>query len=341
MRWSWKRWGLISLGFSISLAVILTLYKFEWTGFGQGESVSTTTNKRDIDGNIVETTTTKNEPSKNLWDWLSLLGIPLSLTILGYILQQQERKNTEEKAKEEILQTYFDRLSTLLIDKNILAIAAKVYPPPWKLQRDDQPEITVTPEERELVDSAIDIIQARTLSILRRFEDDVERKTSVILFLIKAEIMIKAKLNFDGANLEGTDLSHNNLELIDLSNTFLSGADLSWSDIEKSNFSCADLSYADLSNTALVVSNLSWSDLIGANLSDADLNGANLSHADLRGANLKGAILFWANLKKIKWDNNTQWPDAAEVARAKNIPEALKQQLGIPSTTEPETPNHA
>jgi hypothetical protein len=80
---------------------------------------------------------------KTVWNWLELLGVPLALAVLGYILQQQQQKRAEtlskeqreiaaDEAKEEILQGYFDRLSTLLVDKNILAIATKVWAPRTK-----------------------------------------------------------------------------------------------------------------------------------------------------------------------------------------------------------------
>jgi hypothetical protein len=310
-----NRWRLILIGFGMSLAVILTLYKFEWTGFGQGDSVSTTINKKDADGNIVETITTTTEPGKTLWDWLSLLGVPLTLAILGYILQQQERSRANNEAKEEILQNYFDRLSTLLVDKNILAIAVKVYPPSEK-QGDDQPKRISTPEERELFDeerelfdSAVHVIRARTLSILRRFEGDGERKGSVIRFLIEADVISKAKLSL----------------------------------------SKADLRRADLRGAALIRANLSEADLSGANLYEAFLYDANLSEADLSRANLSRAFLYSANLSKatlegavlidIQWDEHTQWPAPTEVAKAKNLPEALKQQLRITDTPTLPAPN--
>ena len=396
VRWSWKRWGLVSLGFCISLAVILTLYKFEWTGFGQGESVSTTTNKRDVDGNIIETTTTSTDPRKNFWDWLSLLGVPLTLIILGYILQQQERNRAEalsreqrqrdertaqeqreiaaNEAKEEILQVYFDRLSTLLIDKNILAIARKVNFATDELQEYDQLETTTTFEERELLDASIDLIRARSLSILRRFGGDHQRINSVIRFLNESDIFEKTKLRFDEADLSKVDLKNTDLKGISLRKANLRGAILSRTDLSKANLEKAYLTGANLERANLVEANLEQALLLrailsrtylsGANLSGAYLEGANieganlieanlekayllgaiLKRADLEGANLLGAILSRtdlseANLKNIKWDDGTQWPVSTEVTKAQNIPEALKQQLGLTDT--PPTPDPA
>ncbi|MDB9529304.1 hypothetical protein PN498_25150 [Oscillatoria sp. CS-180] len=122
-----------------SLVTAIALYGWpDWTGIGRGQSVSVTT-ERDTQGNILKTVETNtSEPGKTLWDGLSLLGVPLSLAILGYWLQQQQQQQAEaaseeqreiaaNEAREDALQVYFDRLSALLVDKNLLALAAKVY----------------------------------------------------------------------------------------------------------------------------------------------------------------------------------------------------------------------
>ncbi|HAX75029.1 MAG TPA: hypothetical protein DCY88_04130 [Cyanobacteria bacterium UBA11372] len=139
--------------------------------------------------------------------------------------------------------------------------------------------------------------------------------------------------------------------------SFLNGTNLSGANLSGANLSRADLSGA----------NLSGANLSGANLSGANLRGTNLSGADLRGAKLSGAKLsvlidlsnkddqrqagrlshksFWRgliiqekngnteelrkNLASITWDENTKWGDIQELKTAENVPEALKQQLGI------------
>ena len=231
----------------ILLAVMMVTIKANnwanWTGFGGKESISKTITKKDSSGNVlsIETTTETiiREPGKTLWDWLSLLGVPLSLAILGFWLQRQQQKRTEaaskeqrdiaaNEAKEEVLQVYFDRLSTLLIDKNLLAIAIKIYP------QEEEREFTlqekeklakarierlanidqagkITPAEQELFDAAVDVIRARTLSILRRFNEDTERKPSIIRFLIEAEVISQAKLSLAKADLSKTNLRGANL----------------------------------------------------------------------------------------------------------------------------------
>jgi Pentapeptide repeats (8 copies) len=258
-------------------------------GFGKDKSISTEIVEKDKRGNITKIVeTTKHDDGKTLWDWLSVLGVPLSLLILGslfQILQQQraeevakaqrerdekvakaqrerdekvaeeQREIAEDETKEEVLQVYFDRLSVLLVDKNLLTIADKVNVTESE-RTESQPKIDATDEERVLLASAMVVIRARTLSILRRFENDPKRKTSVIRFLIEADIVSKLKLNLRWANLSGADLY----------GTSLSGANLG-----KANLSGANLGKANLS---------------GANLGKANLNGANLNGANLSGANL-------------------------------------------------------
>jgi hypothetical protein len=278
-----------SLTVALVVAVGITVVKIAepvlWpggVGLSKGESVTTKTVEsvgKNAQGQITKTVeTTKIDDGKTLWDWLSLLGVPLSLAILGYWLQQVQQKRAEdlakeqqkraedlakeqrelaaEETKEEVLQVYFDRLSVLLVDKNLLAISAELGTKEWNGRS--------TAEERELLDSAVDVIRARTLSILRRFEKDLERKNSVIRFLIEADIVSKLKLNLSKADLSKADLSKANL-----SNANLSNANLS-----KANLRGANLSKADLSGADLIVANLSKADLSGANLSGANLSGA-------------------------------------------------------------------
>ncbi|HEY9879769.1 MAG TPA: pentapeptide repeat-containing protein [Leptolyngbyaceae cyanobacterium] len=400
----------------------------DWLGLWGEKPVTTTVEgvSRDAQGNLIPTKiteTTKEEPGKTLWDWLSLLGVPLSLALLAWWLQGQQQKRAEiasreqqkraeEEAKEEVLQVYFDRISILLIDKNLLGIAAKVYP--TKVEDEVQPQEAATVDERELIGAATDVIRARTLSILRRFKDDCERKASVIRFLIETEVVSQLELDLSGADLRGTDLSSANLSNANLRDADLSGADLSGADLSgvdlrgvdlrdadlsgvdlsgvdlrgvdlrdahlfgtklcNADLRSANLSGADLSGAQLKGANLSSAHLSGAKLNNIDLGGINLSSADLssaklssvklrgaylsnaklrgadlRSANLSGADLFGADLsdadlsnadlsnvylsvadlRGVRANDTTIWPTPAEVAKANNIPDELKKQLGL------------
>jgi hypothetical protein len=296
---------------------------------------------------------------KTVWNWLELLGVPLALAVLGYILQQQQQKRAEtlskeqreiaaDEAKEEILQVYFDRLSTLLVDKNILAIATKVYPPE---EEHSEKVLAPTPEERELLSAVIDVIRARTLSVLRRFKDDAHRKSSVVRFLIEAEVISKARLSLSDADLSGANLSRTVLYGADLSGANLKGAYLQFANLRKANLGSANLEGANLNmadlkhanfassqnsglKTNLIGTQLNMANLQEANLFDAQLKGANLEFANLQGANLGFANLRFANLEAVEWNEKTRWYKPEEVAKAKNIPEKLQQQLGIEGTAE-------
>ena len=225
---------------------------------------------RQLSENETEEVTTTEASGKTVWDWLSLLGVPLSLFALGalfQIAQQQQaevaakelREQTEAEAKEEVLQVYFDRISVLLIDKNLLGIVGKT---------------DITTEQTELVDAGKNVIRARTLSILRRFGDDRELKAIVIRFLIETEVINRLKLNLSDADLLGANLSD-----VDLLGVNLSDANLSDVDLSSANLSDAKLGGAKLCNANLRDAYLSDADLSDANLSDAYLSNAYLSGA--------------------------------------------------------------
>ena len=370
-KFSWPTIALICfLGFVLGFGGFLFLPKL-WPGgigIGKDESVTTTTVEtieKDKQGKTVKkVTTTAHNDGKTLWDWGSLLGVPLSLAILGYVLQQEQQKRAEKlskeqqeraeklskeqrdiadnETKEEVLQTYFDRLSVLLIDRNLIALSNK------------SNSSTITPEEQELLDSSLDVIRARTLSILRRFENDAKRKTSVMNFLIETEIIGKSNLNLTEANLHAANLHAANLSRANLSGANLSeanlslanlyganlygayfyGANLRKANLYGANLYGANLFAANLSEANLFGANLKWANLNEANLkwanlSEANLFGANLSEANLSEANLSEADLYGANLEDIKWNSETVWPDKSAFTDAKNIPEDLKKELGL------------
>ena len=80
-----------------------TLDKIFWGDTKRSETVVSKTVETDKQGNTVKTIETiKDDEGKTLWDWLSLLGVPLSLAILGYILQEQQRKRADNESKEKV-----------------------------------------------------------------------------------------------------------------------------------------------------------------------------------------------------------------------------------------------
>ena len=304
--------GLIVISIQVLVVMVIVDNWADWTGFGRGDAIEIGI-KRDKSGDIVSIAT--SEPGKTLWDWLSLLGVPLSIAVLGIYYQRKEQKRIADNEKEEILQTYYDRLSSLIIEKNLLAISTRVYENPKRLvaivpyENLQVKHPIPTDEERELVTTAMDVIRARTLSILRRLKDDPVRKESVIQFLLDVDILGKTifnlshadlsginfvfldtgKAQFSDINLEFANLRNANLRGINLSGTKLSGADLSGSKLGGADLSNTSLVYAKLRDTGLMEANLSYADLRGADLRDAFLFDANLSNANLSGAKVGGS----------------------------------------------------
>ncbi len=308
----------------------------EWTGFGEDTTTEESVEKN-AKGQIQKFTyTTKYQSGKTLWDWLALFLVPALLAWLTYQLQQIAQKRSEQQAelereiatinlREEALQAYIDRMSELLINKNL------------SLSSD-------TPLQG--------VARIRTLTILRRMNEDRERKGSVIRFLIDAGLISSAaKLNLSSADLTGADLSGANLTSANLGDANLSGAILEHATLEgaylrHANLSSADLSGANLSGADLIAADPIGAKLLGAKLLGAKLIGANLSLADLRladltGADLGGAILAGADLDAaiLAGANldcvcliNTKYLTPSQVKVAKNWEKALyspefRQQL--------------
>jgi hypothetical protein len=315
--WRSPLWRLFIVGGVITLWLFRPIVWPGGWGIGKDHAVTTTSVEKDRNGNITKSVeTTKIDDGKTLWDWLSLLGVPASLIILGYRLQQIQQKRAEEAAKalrerdekaakelrerdekaaqelrdlaadetkEEVLQVYFDRVSVLLVEKNLLAISAN----------------RLHPGGKELISSSLNVIRARTLSILQRFKNDIERKNSVIGFLLEADIVNKLKLDLSGADLSGVDLSH---------------ANLSHANLKSVNLSHADLGCANLYRANLVGANLCHANLVGADLVDADLRLADLRNTKFVGANLSGANVTEEQLKDAKLCQTTL-PDGITLDR--------------------------
>jgi hypothetical protein len=141
-------------------------------------------------------------------------------------------------------------------------------------------------------------------------------------------------------NVVGSYLKSVNLSFIDLSRVYLKGANLSYANLSRSdrngaNFSSANLSFANLSRVDLSRANLRAANLSHADLSDgsyltqANFFSANLSHANLSGADLSGADLRYANLENVYWDEDTNWERVKGLETVANLPEDLKEQLGL------------
>jgi len=232
-----------------------------------------------------------------LYDWMQLLIIPIALAWIAARFNRVERKNEQtiatDNQQEAALQSYFDHLSELLIEKKL--------------------------RESRLGDEIRNVARMRTLTTL--YQLNTRRKEYLIGFLRESGLLASStntnvislrnadlrnidfhEINLDNidlseANFRGADLRSTNLYDTNLSNANLRGANLSGADLEAANLREAVLIYANLRRTHLYNTNLSGAFLNNANLRNAIIYQANLNHAVLIGADLRGAKLCEANLK--------------------------------------------
>jgi cell division protein FtsB len=202
---------------------------------------------------------------KTVWDWLALLIVPVVLVGFGlwFTAQQNQRQQqmenlraeaerelAEQRAQDEALQAYLDKMSQLILDRKLL-------------------EVEHGHAVHEQGDPVHTLAQARTSTAILRL--DAEHNESVTHFLISSGLSVRSK---DSARLlRGSTLSH----------AKLSGAHLPNADLGDADLSGADLSNALLDNADLMA-HLPNADLSGASLIGADLSGAVLDNANLSGA---------------------------------------------------------
>jgi hypothetical protein len=161
-------------------------------------------------------------------------------------------------SQDAALQTYFDQMSTLLLDKGLSG---------WV---DGGAK-----GDREVRTLA----RARTLAALERL--DPARKRLVVQFLMEANLISSAPgtepvMGLVGADLSGVDLTYS-----------APGEAQTHDAVPVADLSSADLTYADLSGADLGIV-MHGTRLVGADLRGADLNGAVIHDANLSGANLSG-----------------------------------------------------
>lgn len=292
--WRYLAIGLLALGILllVTWVCLLLFLNPELTGFGETPSFSV--DITDAEGNRTNAQIT--QLSRSFWDWLELLIVPGTLALLGiafqFLQQWQLRKSAkaqrliaEEREREDALQVYLDRLSVLLVDKNFFAKA-------------HNSQHNYLSNEWGILEAATSVINARTLSIIRRFEDDAGRKSSVIRFLIDTEIIRKANIN-----ISYIDLSKVDLRGTDLSEISLNGIKFDEADLREVNFRKSDLTGASFKDANLSLANLSSANLSSSNFSGANLNSADLRNVNLSNANFSETDLEEANLNKSQFEN--------------------------------------
>lgn len=303
----------------------------DWTGFGQSydenaleiiEVERENTSKKET---TKTTTTTKRlQPAKTLWDWMTLLLAPATLAGLGFWFQYLQEKNKQYKEeadkardadqqREQALQAYFDRLSELLVDRQLKKLLSQK--PVSRLSRALAEKNTtvysktklVTAELETIIDprGALDIVKARTLSLLKMFEEDIPRKVSVLSFLGDAGLLEQLDLDLIFIRLNGANLKQVNFFACKLGGANLQGTIFIGANLSHANLLGAQLDRADLFRANLSSANLSSANLTRANLQETDLKGANLNGATLLDTNLYNADLKETDLSNARfWNHN-------------------------------------
>ncbi|QLE39384.1 hypothetical protein FD723_01910 [Nostoc sp. C052] len=205
-------------------------------------------------------------------DWLIVIGVPLFLLLVSalitYMNNQAQLKITEQKQRDDVLNSYIQNMKELLLKKNTLL----------DFKKDD---VSTTLARTFTI---------TTLNQLNNSEEDTQgrnlRKGLVLRFLSES-LLINNELpivQFGGSTLESANFS---------------GASLSGHNFSNEDLSHADLTGADLSGATLKFAKLNGTNLTGANLKDATLNGATLSGTILKGADLSGAKFLDAKLEDV------------------------------------------
>src|SRR5947207_7705448 len=231
----------IILGIFVAVAAfIVAAYTFHWgwTGLIGSPKKTIITEITQPSNTKKVTTTIEDQPGKTLWDWLQVLGVLAIPIVVGFgtaFFTRQQAKTSEanrnqqhdtemqiaeNQQQEELLRTYFDKISELLLDK----------------------EPSTDPKIQS-------IVRARTLAALHIL--NTERKALVLKFLEDSGLLQNVK-----GSLYRLDLSNINLNSIDLSGANLSSSNLSGANLGSANLRDAWMPSADLSGADLYHANL-------------------------------------------------------------------------------------
>jgi uncharacterized protein YjbI with pentapeptide repeats len=248
---------------------------------------------------------------RTLWDWLTLLFVPVALTMLGIyfsaLFTASQGDINIEKLRQEVTNDYFK----VLQDGAIIN----------KIKKSDLSQLKVFAknDNRESQHCGNNInsswLRNQTLLVLDQLTNlktakvtKNKNKKHIIEFLHSSELIGKDNKNY--LSLRHADMTGSNLVQAHLENSCLES--INFADPYSSSQSSSDLRHANLQESDLRGANLAKANLRNANLSNTDLGGwASLYKADLRGANLAGAIIndtvltsAMYNTKPIDVDNH-------------------------------------
>ncbi len=179
-----------------------------------------------------------DRPAKTLWDWLQLLGIPVALAALAFLLNDaessrdqrredqraaQQRITAADAERENTLRTYLAQMSSLMLDRQLLRSKSGA--------------------------DVRNVARTATLTAVRRL--DGPRRGLVVQFLAEAGLLGReegagARVRVASADLGGANLRGALLSGVDLRGADLGGAKLGRANLRKANLRGANLAGADL-----------------------------------------------------------------------------------------------
>ena len=158
--------------------------------------------------------------------------------------------------------------------------------------------------------------------------------SNAFLSFLAVEAGNLSAINFSNSEMTGSLFGNTGLRRADFSEAFGSHSYFVACDLVDANFLNSQLSRcmfygSDMRRSYCRSADFSDTDFSGANLSNTDFSGANLSNANLSGVDFSNADLSNANLDNVRFDEETIWKGTNGLGTAKNVPDALKQQLGL------------
>ncbi len=240
--------------------------------------------------------------SRSLWDWLTLLFIPLALAVIGLqvssIFNAQRTDSDVEKTRFEAVERYLTKLTSPEIIPLSNPVPGEVDVRRQALKADDAMEYGCDySQPRGATAASLTLALANSLTHLRKSFPDKQIQKKVILEYLYTRGLIDRGgnvLSLRQADMTSGDYYQAKLAKACLNSIFF--ADSATSPASSSDFRFADLKQANLSGANLARANLRMANLEGAILS----GWASLYKADLRGANLRG----------IRYDNKTNFDGA-------------------------------
>ena len=208
-------------------------------GVGFDATTTVTISQATTTSRTTDTTIKQYQQGKTLWDWLQLLIIPAVLAVAALLFNlattrteqkiaaqryEQDQHIALDKQREDLLQTYLDRMSELLLEKQLHSPAA-----PYEIRNVTRDEVR-------------NVARVRTITIL--FQLDARRIGYVFAFLREAGLMSTTSESI-------VSLKQANLNKINFSQAMINEVDLREANLFEANLSEANLSEANLSDAIL------------------------------------------------------------------------------------------